>query len=125
MRSINTTENVSPPIVNSRQLLQLTERCHPSVTGYTIIGLDFDHSARSLMVPDLNISHEQYFRRKGLELEFPDEKPMIVVEGRHKKKIYFPPELVTVSSVLSFLVVLQYKNNDRCLKCGLSFHFFY
>lgn len=68
------------------------------LTGYTITDLDFEHSAATLPIPDQKISHEEYFAQKGIHLEYPREGPMIVIEGRHKQRIYLPPELVLVST---------------------------
>ena len=68
------------------------------IPGYTILDLDFYHSAASLPIPGKKISHADYFRGKGIVLKYPRHGPMIVVEGRRKEKIYFPPELVTVST---------------------------
>jgi hypothetical protein len=65
------------------------------ITGYTIVGLDFEHSARTLPVQDKGISHEEYFKQKGIALKYPDAKPMIVVLGRYDRKIHLPAELVT------------------------------
>jgi len=61
---------------------------------YTVIDLDFDNSARSLKIPGKEISHEEYFQRKGTRLEYPDSVPMIVVLNRREGKIFLPPELV-------------------------------
>mmetsp|Transcript_10674 Transcript_10674/g.23733 ORF Transcript_10674/g.23733 Transcript_10674/m.23733 type:complete len:459 (+) Transcript_10674:893-2269(+) len=116
--------------------------------GYTVVGLDFDNSPRSLPVPQQNVSHEevrlllllflnsfplsggrkvspgdvaraltpsfasplfnihtntithththtQYFKKKGIMLEYPDHVPMVVVLGRQDREIYLPAELVT------------------------------
>lgn len=59
-----------------------------------VTGLDFQNSANSLPVPSKGISHAEYFKQKGITLQFPDAKPMIAVEGRRKQTIYLPPELV-------------------------------
>jgi len=63
--------------------------------GYTVVGLDFDNSPRSLPVPQQNVSHEEYFKKKGIMLEYPDHVPMVVVLGRQDREIYLPAELVT------------------------------
>ena len=81
--------------------------------------LDFDHSAASLPIPDKKISHQEYFQSKGITLEYPSEKPMIVVEGRQKRPIYLPPELVTVRIILfwiaTFLVFFSFHHGNVVL----------
>lgn len=62
--------------------------------GYTVVKLDFDNSPNSLPVPDKGISHTKYFQQKGIELKYPDSKPMVVVLGRHDQSIFLPAELV-------------------------------
>jgi hypothetical protein len=62
---------------------------------YSVIDIDFDNSPASLPISGLGISHAEYFKeRKGIELKYPDTKPIIVVLGRNDKKIYLPAELV-------------------------------
>jgi hypothetical protein len=61
--------------------------------GYTICTLDFENSPRSLPVPGKGISHEEYFKQKGVTLKYPDAKPMVVVLGRHDRKIHLPAEV--------------------------------
>jgi hypothetical protein len=73
------------------QFLKLTRYC----SGYTVVDLDFSHSPRSLPVPEKKMSHEEYFRKKGVNLKFPDAKPMVVVLGRHDRHIFLPAELVS------------------------------
>jgi len=68
-------------------------------TCYMVTGLDFNNSANSLPVASKGISHTEYFAQKGIKLEFPDAKPMIVVEGRRKQSIYLPPELVAANEL--------------------------
>lgn len=63
--------------------------------GYTVTGLDFDNSPRSRPVPDQNISHEEYFKKKGIQLKYPDHVPLVIVLGRQDREIYLPAELVT------------------------------
>ncbi|KAL7574615.1 hypothetical protein ACA910_002967 [Epithemia clementina (nom. ined.)] len=63
--------------------------------GYTIVGLDFEHSPRSLPVPDQKISHAEYFKNKGVVLKYPDHVPMVTVLGRQDREIFLPAELVT------------------------------
>jgi hypothetical protein len=60
-----------------------------------IVGFDFEHSPRSLPVQDKGISHEEYFKQKGITLKYPDAEPMVVVLGRNDRRMYLPPELVT------------------------------
>jgi hypothetical protein len=66
-----------------------------TVTGYTVTDLNFGHSPNSLPVPSKGMSHTQYFKNKGIDLQWPNEKPMIEVEGRQNSKIYLPAELVS------------------------------
>lgn len=40
------------------------------------------------------MSHAEYFKKKGVVLEYPNAKPMVAVEGRQKSTIYLPAELV-------------------------------
>jgi hypothetical protein len=72
--------------------------------------LDFKNSAASLPIPGKKISHEQYFASKGIKLKYPNEKPMIVVEGRQKQSIFLPPELVAVSSFHHFSALFKISN---------------
>jgi hypothetical protein len=64
-------------------------------SGYTVTDLLFDHSASTLLIPGKKTSHAQYFQSKGIQLEYPDEKPIIAVQGRRDQTIYLPAELVT------------------------------
>jgi hypothetical protein len=48
-----------------------------------------------LPVQDKGISHTEYFKQKGIVLKYPGAKPMVVVLGRHDKKIFLPAELVS------------------------------
>ena len=62
---------------------------------YSVVDLLFDHSAMSLPIQGLNMSHAEYFqKRKGIDLRYPDAKPMIAVLGRRNQTIFLPPELV-------------------------------
>jgi hypothetical protein len=62
---------------------------------YSVTDLVFDHSAASMPIEGLGISHADYFsKRKGIELKYPDAKPMIAVLGRRNQTIYLPAELV-------------------------------
>lgn len=63
--------------------------------GYTVVGLDFDNSPDSRLIPDKNISHTEYFKSKGIALQYPKNKPLVVVLGRQDREIYLPAELVT------------------------------
>ena len=64
-------------------------------TAYTVTDLDFEHGPISLPVPGKDISHADYFRKKGVDLKYPDKTPMVVVLGRRDQKIFLPAELVT------------------------------
>ena len=62
---------------------------------YGIVEILFDESPASMIIPTLNISHAEYFqKKKGIELKFPNAKPMIKTWGRNKSSIYLPAELV-------------------------------
>ena len=62
---------------------------------YSVTDLVFGHSAASMPVQGLGMSHAEYFKnRKGIELKYPDAKPMIAVLGRRNHTIFLPPELV-------------------------------
>ena len=82
----------------SHQTRDISNESFCITSGYTILDLDFDHSAASLPIPGKKISHADYFHGKGISLKYPRDGPMIVVEGRRKEKIFFPPELVAVST---------------------------
>ena len=47
------------------------------------------------MVPEQKINHDQYFKNKGVRLEYPDHVPMVTVLGRQDREIFLPAELVT------------------------------
>lgn len=65
------------------------KRCH------SVVDLDFEHSASTLPVKGLGMSHAEYFeKRKGTKLRFPDAVPMVVALGRNNLHIFLPPELV-------------------------------
>jgi hypothetical protein len=62
---------------------------------YTVVDLNFDESANSLEIPELRMSHAEYFeKRKGQKLQYPDARPLIVVIGRRDQRIHLPAELV-------------------------------
>lgn len=62
---------------------------------YSVTDLVYNHSANSLQVEGLGISHAEYFlKRKNIQLKYPDARPMIAVLGRRNQTIYLPPELV-------------------------------
>jgi hypothetical protein len=62
---------------------------------YAVTDLDFTHSAASMPVEGLGMSHSEYFeKRKGIKLKFPHATPMIAVLGRRNNIIHLPPELV-------------------------------
>lgn len=69
-----------------------------------VTGLDFENSARTLPIPDKKISHLEYFKQKGVTLQFPDARPMLAVEGRRNQTIYLPPELVAGVSSHKFVI---------------------
>ena len=75
--------------------MHLFTDCSLLLAGYTVVGLDFSKSPRTLPVPDQKISHEEYFRAKGIILSCPDHVPMVTVLGRGDKEIFLPAELVT------------------------------
>lgn len=67
---------------------------------YSVTDLVYDHSANSLQVEGLGISHAEYFlKRKNIQLKYPDAKPMIAVLGRRNQTIYLPPELVAANEL--------------------------
>jgi hypothetical protein len=45
------------------------------------------------------MTHADYFKKKGVVLEYPDATPMIEVPGRRDQKIYLPPELVMANEL--------------------------
>jgi len=62
---------------------------------YSVTDLIYKHSANSMPVEGLGISHADYFaKRKNIELKYPDARPMIAVLGRRNQIIFLPPELV-------------------------------
>jgi hypothetical protein len=62
---------------------------------YSVTDLVFDHSAASMPVDGLNMSHADYFKqRKDIVLKYPNARPMIAVLGRRNQIIFLPPELV-------------------------------
>jgi len=62
---------------------------------YSVTDLLYNHSANSLQVEGLGISHAEYFaNRKKINLKYPFAKPMIAVLGRRNQTIFLPPELV-------------------------------
>lgn len=63
---------------------------------YTVTDLVYDHSASTLPVEGLGMTHQEYFsKRKNIKLTYPNAKPMIAVLGRRNQTIYFPAELVS------------------------------
>jgi len=63
---------------------------------YAVTDLDFSHSAASMPVQGLGMSHAEYFeRRKDIKLKYPHATPMIAVLGRRNNTIFLPPELVS------------------------------
>ena len=62
---------------------------------YSVIDFIFDKSPAELPVPDLGMSHAEYFqKRKGIILKYPNARPMVTVSGRNNSKIHLPAELV-------------------------------
>lgn len=62
---------------------------------FDIVEIDFQHSAATLPVEGLGISHAQYFEeKKKTKLLYPEVKIMVKVLGRNKQAIYLPPELI-------------------------------
>ncbi len=62
---------------------------------YSVTDLVYDHSAATLLVEGLGMSHDEYFsKRKSIKLKFPNARPMIAVLGRRNQIIHLPPELV-------------------------------
>jgi hypothetical protein len=62
---------------------------------YAVTDLNFLHSAASMPVEGLGMSHAEYFeKRKGMKLKYPHATPMIAVLGRRNNIIHLPPELV-------------------------------
>ncbi len=62
---------------------------------YSVTDLVFKHSANSMPVDGIGISHAEYFaKRKNIQLKYPDARPMIAVLGRRNQTIFLPPELV-------------------------------
>ena len=62
---------------------------------YTVVDLEFQHSANTLPIESLDMSHAEYFeKRKGRKLQYPDARALIVVIGRRDQRIHLPAELV-------------------------------
>mmetsp|Transcript_42001 Transcript_42001/g.46923 ORF Transcript_42001/g.46923 Transcript_42001/m.46923 type:complete len:590 (-) Transcript_42001:1218-2987(-) len=62
---------------------------------YSVTDLLFNHSAHTLPVEGLGMTHAEYFAsRKNITLKYPNAKPMIAVLGRRNQTIFLPPELV-------------------------------
>lgn len=62
---------------------------------YSVTDLMYNHSAQTLPVEGLGMTHAQYFEtRKNIKLKYPEARPMIAVLGRRNQTIYLPPELV-------------------------------
>lgn len=63
---------------------------------YSIEELIFTESPNSLQIAEKKISHAQYFATKlGEPLKYPNVRLMVAVQGRNKRTIHMPPELVT------------------------------
>lgn len=62
---------------------------------YSVTDLMYNHSAQTLPVEGLGMTHAEYFAsRKNITLKYPNAKPMIAVLGRRNQTIFLPPELV-------------------------------
>jgi len=71
---------------------------------YHVKDLIFDNSPASLPIEGLGMSHADYFnKRKGLDLQYPDVKLMVAVEGRRDSTIFIPPELVCGTEIEPFV----------------------
>ena len=71
---------------------------------YSVIDLDFDHSAATLPVEGLGMSHADYFaKRKNRPLQYPNARPIVAVLGRNNSKIHFPAEFVCVNELEPFV----------------------
>jgi hypothetical protein len=62
---------------------------------YSVTDLLFDHSAESLPVESLGMSHAEYFiKRKNIKLKYPTFRPILALVGRRNQPVYLPAELV-------------------------------
>jgi hypothetical protein len=67
---------------------------------YSVHDLLFDHSAESLPVEGLGMSHAEYYeKRKQHKLQFPNAKPMVAVLGRRKAIIHLPAEIICANEL--------------------------
>lgn len=86
---------------------------------YSVTDLVYKHSANSLQVEGLGMSHAEYFaKRKNIKLRFPDARPMIAVLGRRNQTIYLPAELVAGNELESRVkqqlpMIASYKPESR------------
>jgi len=86
---------------------------------YSVTELLFQHSANSLVVEGLGMSHAEYFaQRKNIQLRFPNARPMIAVLGRRNQTIFLPPELVAGNELEARVkqqlpMIASYKPNSR------------
>lgn len=62
---------------------------------YSVTDLLFDRSPDSLPIPDTNMSHTDYFKKKkNIKLKYPNASPIVEVLGRNNSKIYLPAEVI-------------------------------
>ena len=86
---------------------------------YSVVNLDFENSASSLMIPDIGMSHAEYFeKKKGIKLKYPNAKPIVAVLGRAGNTIHLPAELVCNNELdpvikQSLPLIASYKPPDR------------
>jgi hypothetical protein len=86
---------------------------------YSVTDLIFDHSATSMPVQGLGMSHAEYFaKRKNVKLQFPDFRPMVAVLGRRNQTVFFPAEIVAGNELeprvkQQLPMIASYKPSDR------------
>jgi hypothetical protein len=86
---------------------------------YSVTDLIFEHSAASMPVEGLGMSHADYFaKRKNIKLKHPKFKPMIAVLGRRNQTVYLPAELVAGNELeprvkQQLPMIASYKPFDR------------
>ena len=84
-----TQANIKRQWIGEVVIAKYDKRC------YSVVDILFDESPASLPVKDLGMSHAEYFsKRKGIKLEHPDARPIVVVSGRANNHIYLPAELI-------------------------------
>jgi len=86
---------------------------------YSIVDLIFDKSPTTMPVPDLGMSHADYFtQKKKIKLEYPNAPPMVAVLGRNNSTIYLPPEMVCINELDPFVkmqlpLIASYRPHER------------